>query len=200
MFRSSTSWVALIGVTVLVLTGCSVSPPTAPEPDDPEPATGAEGQPTECIVGTWELIVPDYALQADEYLTGLGIPLENFTMDGAQVLTLTEDGLLAVDTDLTSTGDLVAGSTILPFSITTVETATAEWGWDAGDLAGDGVIQIAEYLVVESATETPAEAAAAGVEPPVPTLGEGAQLTVDCDANNLLLSGGGPLSAAFARR
>lgn len=200
MVRSLTSWFALAGATSLFLAGCSVSPPAAPGPDEPAPAADADGQPTECIVGTWELIVPDYALQADEYLTGLGIPVENFAMDGAQVLTLTEDGLLAVDTDLTSTGDLVAGSTTLPFSITTVETATAEWGWDAGDLAGDGTIAIAEYLVVESATETAGEAAAAGVEPPVPTLGESAQLTVDCDANNLLLQGGGPLSAVFARR
>lgn len=202
MTRTLVPWIALAGASALVLAGCSTGAPATPEPADPGAETQPDpgGQPTDCIVGTWELIVPDYAIQAETYLLGLGIPVEGFGMDGSQVLTLTEDGLLLVETDLTSTGTLVTESIEFPFSVTTLESATAEWGWDAGELSGDGTIEIAEYRVVESETETAEEAAEAGVEPPVPALGDEATLVVDCDAQNLLLQGTGPLTAVWSRR
>jgi hypothetical protein len=202
MTRTLVPWITLAAAAALVLAGCSTGAPPAPEPVDPgserQPDPG--DQPTDCIVGTWELIVPEYAIQAESYLLGLGIPVEGFGMDGAQVLTLTEDGLLLVETDLTSSGTLVTESLEFPFSVTTTESATAEWGWNASDLAGDGEIEIAEYRVVESQTESAEEAAEAGVEPPVPALGDEAILGVDCDAQNLLLQGSGPLTAVWARR
>jgi len=206
MLRSSVSAIALASATALLLAGGTGATTPAAEPDppaaegQPEPNSQPDGQPTDCIVGEWRLVVGLYSLDAEQYLLGLGLPIEGFLMLGDQLLTLTEDGLLLVETDLTSTGSIVTPSIELPFSIRTIESATAEWGWSASELAGDGTIEIAEYRVVESEVETPEEAAEAGVEPPVPALGDESTLTVSCDDSTLLLQGGGPLSAVFERR
>lgn len=202
MLRTLASTLALTGATALLLAGCAIDPPPTPDPVDP----GAEGQPdpggqpTECIVGEWQLVVGVYSIDAERYLLDLGAPVEGFLMSGAQFLTLTEDGLMLVETDLTSTGTIVTESVDFPFTVRSVENATAEWGWSASDVAGDGTIEIAEYRVVDSEIETPEEAAEAGVEPPVPVFGQESALDVNCDDQTLLLTGGGPLSAVFERR
>jgi len=193
--RAATATAAFL----LMVSGCSAPSPAEDEAVPPPVDDGTASEPsTDCVADRWSLVVDDYRAQSEAYLLGLGIPIEDFGMTGSQVLTLTSDGLLQVETDLTSTGRIVAGTTVVPFSITTLEVATADWAWTE-DEGGDGTIAITNFAVVESEVETPEEAAAAGVEPPVPALGEDAVLQVDCDGGVMELSGAGPLTALWVR-
>ncbi len=195
--------VALMGATALVLAGCSGATGPEPDPADPPPASdpASEGLgDTACVVGTWNLDVPNYRTQAEAYLTGLGIPIVDFDMVGSQKLQFTEDGLLAVDTDLTTSGTLVAGDVSVPVNVRTAETASAEWGWNAGSPASTGSLDIALWQIVDVEAETAEEAAEAGFDVPPPRFeGESSTLVVDCDAQNMLLQGGGPLTALWNR-
>ncbi len=200
MIRSAPLFLAGIAMTATLVTGCSGTAPG--DPDDPAPAESDPQQPvdgvgdTDCVVGRWALDVDNYRSQSESYLLGLGIPITEFDMLGGQTLTTTEDGLLAVDTNIRSTGVLVAGDVSVPISVITVESATAEWGWDATSPNG-GLLEVAEWQVVETSTESEG---ADGFELAPPRFdGENQTLLVDCDAQNMLLQGGGPLSALFVR-
>jgi len=194
---------ALIGATALIVTGCSGG--TGPEPDPADPPAVTDPPPaglgdTACIVGTWNLDVGAYRAEAEGYLTGLGIPIFDFDMSGFQTLQFTEDGLLAVDTDLTSTGTIVAGDVSVPVNVRSAETASAEWGWNASAADSTGLVDIAEWQIVDVEAETAEEAVEAGVDFPPPRFdGESSTLLADCDADTLLLQGGGPLTALWNR-
>lgn len=200
MIRSAPLTLAGVIVGAALLSGCSGTAPG--DPDDPAPAESEPQQPsdglgdTDCVVGTWALDVDNYRSQSESYLLGLGIPITEFDMLGGQTLTITEDGLLAVDTNIRSTGVLVAGDVSVPISVITVETASAEWGWDATSASG-GLLEVAEWQVVETSTESEG---ADGFELAPPRFdGDNQTLLVDCDAQNMLLQGSGPLSALFVR-
>ncbi len=187
MTRSAALLLAVVASTML-LTACSVDPgsgdaPLPPAPEESEPQQPIDGVgDTDCVVGRWGLEVVDYRLQSEAYLLGLGVPITEFDMVGGQTLTITEDGLLAVETNLT-----------VPISVTTVESASAEWGWDATSPSG-GMLEIAEWQIVDSSS------VGEGLDVAPPRFeGDDAFLLVDCDAQTMLLQGGGPLSALFER-
>ncbi len=199
---ATASLLALVASSALVLAGCTPDPSDEPQdppaPEESEPQQPADGLgDTACVVGTWSLVVPDYRLQSEAYLLGLGVPITEFDMTGAQILRVTQDGLLDVQTDLTTSGVIVAGDTIVPVSVTTVESASAEWGWDATSPSG-GLLEVALWEVLETSTSG---AGPEGLEVPPPRFdGANASLLVDCDAETMLLQGGGPLSALFERQ
>jgi hypothetical protein len=89
---------------------------------------------------------------------------------------------------------IVAGDSIVPVSVTTVESASAEWGWDATSPSG-GLLEVALWEVTDTSTS------GEGLDAPPPRFdGPNASLLVDCDAETMLLQGGGPLSALFERQ
>ena len=203
MTRSAaTASLLLLASSALVLAGCTPDPsgenPDPPAPEESEPQQPADGLgDTACVVGTWSLVVPDYRLQSEAYLLGLGVPITEFDMTGSQIVRITQDGLLDVQTDLTTSGVIVAGDSIVPISVTTVESASAEWGWDATSPSG-GLLEVALWEVLETSTSPDGPD---GLDVPPPRFdGENATLLVDCDAQNMLLQGGGPLGALFERQ
>jgi hypothetical protein len=105
------------------LAGCSAEAEPDREPSDENPS----GVQQPCIVGTWNLDVPDYQFQAEEYLLGLGIPIMDYALNGAGTIEFTGDGLVATDIDLTSTGTIVAGDTRVPLDIRSGYTASGNW-------------------------------------------------------------------------
>lgn len=198
MTRSAALLLAVVASTML-LTACSIDPgsgdaPLPPAPEESEPQQPIDGVgDTDCVVGRWGLEVVDYRLQSEAYLLGLGVPITEFDMVGGQTLTITEDGLLAVETNLRTSGVIVAGDSSVPISVTTVESASAEWGWDATSPSG-GMLEIAEWQIVDSSS------VGEGLDVAPPRFeGDDAFLLVDCDAQTMLLQGGGPLSALFER-
>ncbi len=196
MTRSAALLLALVASTTL-LSACSVDPgsggsPLPPAPEESEPQQPIDGLgDTDCVVGQWGLDVVDYRVQSELYLLGLGVPITEFDMVGGQTLTITEDGLLAVETNLRTSGVIVAGDSSVPISVTTVESASAEWGWDATSPSG-GMLEVTEWQIVNSSTT------GEGLDVAPPRF-DGAFLLVDCDAQTMLLQGGGPLSALFER-
>jgi len=205
MNRSATArsmW-AVLAASALLLAGCSVEGDPTSEPQEPLAPEGSEPQlpadglgDTDCVVGRWGLVMADYRLQSEQYLLGLGVPITEFDMLGGQTLTITQDGLLTVETNIRTTGVIVAGDTSVPISVTTDESASAEWGWDASSPSG-GLLEVAEWQVIDTSTSGQG---IEGLEVPPPRFeGSNATLLVDCDAETMLLQGGGPLAALFER-
>lgn len=109
-----------------LLAACAPGTGTDPDTLD-EPASGD----SPCVVGTWNLDVPDYATRSEAFLLGLGIPITEFAMTGAGTIQFTADGLVATDISLTSTGTLVAGDVRVPINVPSHYTASGDWA--AGD-------------------------------------------------------------------
>jgi len=87
-------------VALLLLAGCS-----APAPGDSgDDGSGGGDAETPCIVGTWQLDVADYAAQSEAYVLGLGLPITGFAMEGSGTITFTEDGLVATEVALETSG------------------------------------------------------------------------------------------------
>lgn len=178
---------ALAAVGVLVLAGCAASPVTEP---DPEPVPSDEVEAEDCLVGTWALDVADYAAQSQEYVLGLGIPLEDFAMSGAGQLGFTPDGLVAVDIDLRTTGTLVAGDQRIPIDVPSVYTASGDWS-----RVDDASIQFDNWAKVTDTPDVPPE-----VDLPALDVTQLTDVAAECDAGELSLSGSGaPLSAHWTR-
>ncbi len=198
---TAASFIALAAASLALLSGCmsgsGAGEPQEPAPAESEPQLPADGLgDTDCVVGQWGLVMADYRLQSEQYLLGLGVPITEFDMLGGQTLTITPDGMLSVATNIRTSGVIVAGDTSVPISVTTDETATGEWGWDATDASG-GLLEVAEWQVVDTST---VGQGLEGLEVPPPRFeGENAMLLVNCDAETMLLQGGGPLVALFER-
>jgi hypothetical protein len=109
---------------------------------------GVEGQPDDpiaaddCLVGDWLLDVADYGAQSEAYLTGLGIPITDFAMDGSGFLAFGADGTVGVSIGLTTTGVLHGDDVAVPISVPG-EYTVATQETDAGDAtAGEVSIPI----------------------------------------------------------
>ncbi|UTT61733.1 hypothetical protein [Microcella humidisoli] len=200
MARSAAPSSALLLVaSTILLAACTVGggsgapqEPAAPEESEPQQPVDGLGD-TDCVVGTWALDIVDYRLQAENYLLGLGVPITEFDLLGGQTLTITQDGGLGVETNLRTSGVIVAGDSAVPVSVTTVESASAEWGWDATSPSG-GLLEVVDWRVIDS------ESVGDGLDVAPPRFeGQDAFLLVDCDAETMLLQGGGPLTALFQR-
>ncbi len=128
MFRTARTTASGIAVPVfaaILLAGCA--PGTTPEPDPDPVDPGSSGVQQSCIVDTWKLDVADYASQSEAYVLGLGLPITGFAMDGAGTIQFTADGLVSTDIDLTTTGTIVAGDTMVPLNSRSAYTATGDW-------------------------------------------------------------------------
>jgi hypothetical protein len=101
---------------------------------------GVEGQPDDpiaaddCLIGDWMLDVADYGAQAEGYLTGLGIPITEFAMDGSGLLFFTAEGSMQVQVDLVTSGVLVAGDSLVPISVPSTYHASGTWSRPDADV------------------------------------------------------------------
>ena len=136
------------GLLLLVaLTGCGGSS----EPQEEFIDDGSEGQPDDpiaaddCLVGDWLLDVADYGAQSETYLTGLGIPITDFAMDGSGLLFFTADGSMEVQVELITTGVLHGDDTAVPISVPSEYHASGTWSRPDSDV---------DAIDIENATET----------------------------------------------
>lgn len=177
-----------LAATALLLAGCT-APGGTPEPDpDVPPAADAP-----CIVGTWQLDVADYAAQSEAFVLGLGLPIEGFGMTGAGQITFTEDGLVSTDIELTTTGTIVAGDTMVPLNQPSAYSGSGDWSVGAAD----DTIDLANWANVPD-PDVPVSPDG----PPVPAIDytDIPTVTAACSANDLVLQGpDAPLSALWHR-
>ncbi len=119
-------------VVALALSGCAVDSPTPETPTEPDPGASAEPTIGDCLVGgPWSLDLVDYAAQAEQYLQGMGIPLTDFVMDGSQTVQFTADGLMSVETDITSSGTLqIPDVGPFPVSVHSTTGGSGDWAMD----------------------------------------------------------------------
>jgi hypothetical protein len=177
-----------LAATALLLTSCT-APGGTPEPDPEVPPAADEP----CIVGTWQLDVADYAAQSEEFVLGLGLPIEDFAMTGAGEITFTADGLVATDIALTTTGTIVAGDTRVPINQQSAYTGSGDWA--AG--TDPDTIDLSNWANVPDP-----DVATSPDAPPVPAIDytDIPTVTASCTANDLVLQGpDAPLSALWHR-
>ena len=187
--RSPTALIPL-AMTAALLSACAATPPPVSEP---EPAAAAGSTP--CIVGDWRLDVDDYAAQAEAYLLGLGLPIEDFAMQGEGSIRFTADGLVAADIALTTTGTIVAGDTSVPVEERSEYTASGDWSQSDDDTTLD--------LANWSTVPDPALGGSDGDGSfAVPTIDytDMPAVTAECSTDTLLLQGpGAPMHALWRR-
>lgn len=177
-----------LAATALLLAGCTASGGTPESDPDVPPAADAP-----CIVGTWQLDVADYAAQSEAFVLGLGLPIEGFGMTGAGTIAFTADGLVATDINLTTTGTIVAGDTMVPLNQPSAYSGSGDWS--AG--ATDDTIDLANWANVPD-PDVPVSPDG----PPVPAIDytDIPTVTASCSANDLVLQGpDAPLSALWHR-
>ncbi len=123
-----------IAVVALALGGCAVDTPTPETEAEPDPGA-SEPTVEDCLVGgPWMLDLVDYAEQSEQYLQGLGIPLTDFVMDGSQTVQFTADGLMSVETDITSSGTLeIPDVGPYPVSVRSTTGGSGDWAMDNAD-------------------------------------------------------------------
>jgi len=178
-----------IPIALALLAGCAISP--VPEDDtDPVPNDPGTVDSEDCIVGTWNLDVPAYSSESEEYVLGLGIPIEGFDMSGAGKLTFTADGLVAADVALTTTGTIVAGETRVPLSVPSTYTATGDWS--RTDLE---VLQFDNWAKVDETDDIPPE-----VDIPSLDVTQLSNVEATCSADQLFLyAPGAPVGSTWLR-
>lgn len=172
----------LIGITLttLLLAGCSPAPASShPEDDFGVPASEAPSEP--CIVGVWNLDTFDYEAQSILYINSLAVPMEDFTMTGTETLSVSADGLLRLDTNISTGGSMVLDSYQRVYATTTTGYSTAEWS--PGE---DGTIDLENWVdELESTGDAPEETGFGG--------GVGfadiPNVAMTCEGNQLSLKG-----------
>ncbi|GAA1931287.1 hypothetical protein GCM10009775_24270 [Microbacterium aoyamense] len=188
--------------TLVVLTGCG-SPTSAPSPTRASPgdaAGGSDGSSVDvdplsaCLEGTWQLDTADFLAQSQEYLVGLGIPLDSLDVEGGQQLVFAADGFTSQSTDLTWTASMMGQTVTIP------SESAGEGAWNGAD----GALTVTDWVW----NVDPADAPPPSGLPPeaeVPDLGgfslDGATVPdVVCDDETLVLQGAdAPLRAVFVR-
>lgn len=185
---------AALCAAAFVLSGCGSGAESDSAPDsDVEPGGGASSDPTPCVVGTWELDVPDYATQTEAYVLGLGIPITDYAMSGAGTIRFTSDGLVATEVDLTTTGTIVAGETAVPLNSRSAYSGSGDW--DTGS-TGD-TVDLANWANLPS-PEVPVDPSA----PSIPTIDytDIPSVSAQCSEDTLVLQGpDAPFSAVWHR-
>ena len=188
---------ALIVLSVGTVSGCSAQSPAEPAPA-PEPAASDPGAEAPCIVGEWQLDVPDYASQSEDYLVGLGIPIEDFEMTGNGTMTFTESGLVAGVIDLSITGTLVAGDTRVPVDQRSAYEGSGDWSQPDDpttiDLANWANVPVPDTAADPGAFDDP--------DAPVPAIDftDIPAVTAECTADTLWLQApGAPMSSLWHR-
>lgn len=177
--------IPLTAAALLLLAGCTA--PTGDPAEDP----GGDVE-TPCVVATWQLDVADYAAQSEEFVLGLGAPIEGFAMTGAGTITFTDDGLVATDIALTTTGTIVAGETSVPLNQASAYSGSGDWAVGATP----DTIDLANWanLPGPDAIDDPAAPVPAIDYTDIPTV------QAACSANELVLQApDAPLSARWTR-
>ncbi|CAN5582520.1 hypothetical protein BH10ACT7_BH10ACT7_19630 [soil metagenome] len=181
-----------IPLTVLLVASlASCAPGSDPDPAPSSPDEVEADSP--CVVGAWQLDVPDYAAQAEAYLTGLGIPITEFAMSGDGTIEFTADGLVASAVDLTTTGTIVAGDASVPVNVRSAYLGSGDWS--AGD--ADDTITLSNW----SNTLDPG-VSIDPTAPAIPTIDytDIPLVAADCSADSLRLQApDAPLSALWHR-
>lgn len=171
-----------IGITLatLLLVGCSAAAPSSNPADDfGVPPSEAPSGP--CIVGVWSLDVGDYENQSISYINSLAVPMEDFTLTGSESLSVTADGLLRLDTNISTGGAMVLDSYERVYATTTTGYSTAEWS--PGE---EGTIDLENWVdELESTGDAPEETGFGG--------GVGfaniPNVAMTCEGNQLSLNG-----------
>ncbi|HTL40713.1 MAG TPA: hypothetical protein VL294_04510 [Pseudolysinimonas sp.] len=188
---------AVLGAAFLLLgflTGCAGggTPQEAREDDVVEGQPDDAIQPDDCLIGEWLLDVDDYGAQSEAYLTGLGIPITEFAMDGGGILAFGMDGTVALNIDLTTTGVLVAGDSMVPISAPSHYGGSGIWSRPDADV---DAVDITEWV-------TPSSAAAADsdVQVPLPDFAADPRVFVQCSGDQLILQGAeAPFGSSWTR-
>lgn len=176
---------------LLLLAGCT-APVGETTDETPVDQTGGDAD-IPCVVGTWTLDVPDYEAQSEAFLSGQGIPVEEFAMTGAGKVTFTADGLVSADVDLTVSASLEAGGVNVPIEQRTAYTGSGDWA--EGDEPGS--IDLENWAAVpKDGVENPVE------EDGLPTIDffDIPTIVTTCTADTLVLQGpDAPLAATWHR-
>jgi hypothetical protein len=179
--------VALAAMTLLVLTGCSAG--TGTSGDEGTPPADAE---VPCLVGTWNLDVPDYEAQTGQYLLETGIPIVEYAMTGSGEVTFTADGSLSTDINLLVDAVMEAGGTRVLIEQSSVYTGSGDWA----DGAAPDTIDLTNWASVQGLG---AADSSDGALPPV-TFFDIPSLTAVCTADTLTLQGpDAPFSSNWTR-
>ncbi len=171
---------AIGGAAVLLLAGCTS--PSAPDSDsDPVDPGPPDADGSECFTGApWSLNLDDYAAQAESYMAGLGIPISDFVMSGSQTVQFTTDGLMAVETDITSTGVLQLPDGPFPVNVHSGTGGSGDWS-----LGSTGFMDITNWSTTEA---DPAPADPTDVDVPVPDFSVIPTVGVTCQPGLLSLT------------
>jgi hypothetical protein len=157
---------------------------------------GVEGQPDDaiaaddCLIGDWILDVADYGARSSDYVTGLGIPITEFAMDGGGLLFFAADGSMQMNVDLTTSGVLVAGDARVPISVPSSYHATGTWSRPEAEV---------DAINIEDVTE---EGTPTSDEVPVPMFDFAAnpRVFITCEPDLLILQGAdAPISSFWTR-
>ncbi|CAN5325284.1 hypothetical protein BH11ACT4_BH11ACT4_17760 [soil metagenome] len=179
-------------VIVGALVGCT-APPGPGTDVDAELDDSAAPEDVPCHVGTWQLDVADYASQSEAYILGLGLPIESFGMSGVGTISFTQDGLVATEIDLTTTGTIVAGDTRVPLNTRSAYSGSGDW---LASTTPDR-IDLDNWATLPD-PDVPMDPSA----PPIPAIDytEIPSVTIVCSEGSLLLQGPeAPLSALWSR-
>ncbi|MFM9876763.1 MAG: hypothetical protein ACKVOG_02795 [Rhodoglobus sp.] len=176
------SALALVGV--ILLAGCSTQTPQ--EPAEPAPLPPGDVAADDCVVGTWNLDVAAYSTESEGFIRGLGVPLDDFQMEGAGKLTFTDDGLVAADVDLYTTVSVYGNVVASP------STYTTSGDWSRTD---ESELQFDNWGEVTLTSDIPPE-----VDLPSLDLTQLDAVTAECSANELVLQGPeAPLRSVWSR-
>lgn len=175
---------------VLIVTGCAATSTPSEDPVEPgatqEPVTAGDAD--SCLIGTWELDLPDYVSQAAEYLKSVGIPLESLDASGTQQVSFTRNEL---SDDITVTTDMDWNASIRGITIGVPVENVGQGEWTAGD--GDR-IDVANWSWVIEAEVAPESA------PTIPLIDPSTGVTAVCSGDTLTLRGdSAPLVGRFVR-
>ncbi|MBX3088075.1 MAG: hypothetical protein KF742_06265 [Cryobacterium sp.] len=112
----------LVGIAALTLSGCGVSP--SPDSEDDRNEGNADAP---CVVGTWDLDVAEYEASSIGYFASLGLPIQDFAMEGEGTIRFVEEGLVASEIGLRMTGSIVAGEVSVPFDTPSSYQGSGDW-------------------------------------------------------------------------
>jgi hypothetical protein len=175
-------------MSAVLISGCSAADPASPPGASEEPVAEVP-----CVVGTWNLDVPDYQVQSLAYLESLGIPIIDYAMTGGGTITFTADGLVATDIDITTSGTLVAGDQRIPMNQRSAYSGSGDW--EAG--TEPEAIDLSNWTNVLDA-DVPVDPDAPGA--PAIDYTDIPTVSAVCSGDELILQGpDAPLSAHWTR-
>lgn len=180
--RSAAARLLVTGaVAALALTACAPPGGTTPEVD-PGSGAGGEGSGAEqpCFVGNWALDLDRYATDSELYMTGLGIPIQDFAMTGAGIAQFGSDGAADITIEVVSTGTIVVPDASIPVSVPSGYHGAGSWA----PRSESDHFDLVDFS--EESTATPTEG---GAELPAITFAGPSGVEFACVGDTLFLQG-----------